>query len=165
MSFRKYRRLAKAQYIQLWLFQLKTSAAALQPVFPRKEEQYKHPALVWTVLLQQLDPNALQGPAEDPCLGQQQRQNIKNWGVSHPGMVKMLSHSWNQGPHQQHWRASIHHLLLPAEECKPHSFVNLIVLFFLVIIAVTTVSHKIKGKMKVVNLFHWNDVLLEDTNY
>lgn len=128
-SYRKYRRLAKAQDIRLWPFQLKTSAAALQPVFPRKE-QYKHLALVWTALLQQLVPNALQDPAEDACYGQQGCQNIQNWGVSHLGVVKMLSHSWDQGEHQQHWRASIHHLLLPAEECKPHSFVNLTVLFF-----------------------------------
>lgn len=113
---RKYRRLAKTQYTRLWPFQMNLLVEeAMQPVFPGKEVLCLKPlAITRIVLLQQPVPWAPQDPAKEPCLGQQGCQNIQNGGVSHPGMVKMLSHSGDQ-EEQQRLRAPIHHLLLPAE--------------------------------------------------
>lgn len=141
-SFRNYRSLAKTQYTQWWPFQLNPSAEAVWLVLPKKEAlRLKHLAI--RMLLQQPVPKALQGLAEGPCLDQQGCQNIKNGGISHPGLVRMLSLSGDP-EEQQHWRALIHHLLLPAETCKLHSSVFF---FFLIIITLTRVSGKVKGQV------------------
>lgn len=139
-SFRKYRSLAKAQYARWWPFQLNPSAEAVQPLLPKKELLHlEH--LPIRVLLQQPVPKALQSPAKGPCLAQQGCQNIENGGISHPALVKMLSLSGDP-EEQQHWRALIHPLLLPAESCKSHSFVNFFKFFFF-------------------NLLHWLEYLIK----
>lgn len=128
---RKYRSLAKAQKTWWWPFQLNPSAEAVQPVLPRKQVLHLELLALRRALLQQPVPKAPQDPAEEPCLGHQGCQNTETGGVSHPGLVKMLSLSGDQ-EEQQHWRALIHHLFLPAERWSltaswswsPQGFVN-----------------------------------------
>lgn len=154
-SFRKYRSLAKAQYAQWWPFQLNPAAAAVWPALPKKVVLHLEHLAV-RVLLQQPVPKALQGSAKGPCLGQQGYQNMENWEISRPGLVKMLSLSGDP-EEQQHWRALIHHLLLPAERCKSHSFV----IFFFILKNLLWLEYLIKAKYEVFCLFPWRCVLLK----
>lgn len=73
----------------------------MQPVLPRQKVLHLEPLAIKRVLLQQPVPKGPQDLAEEPCLGQQGCQNIKNGGVSHPGLVKVLSLSGDQ-EEQQH---------------------------------------------------------------